>query len=53
MKKPLLLTKLMIKSGFKKNNENSFSQLLGMSDHIAYNLSKDGYNVQNTYHTDL
>ena len=36
----------MIKSGFKKNNEKFFfSQLLGMSDHISYNLSKDGYNV--------
>ena len=42
----LILTKLMIKSGFKKNNEKFFfSQLLGMSDHISYNLSKDGYNV--------
>ena len=47
----LILTKLMIENGFTKNNENSFSQLLGMSDHISYNLSKDGYNVENMYHT--
>ena len=42
----LILTKLMIENGFTKNNEKFFfSQLLGMSDHISYNLSKDGYNV--------
>ena len=42
----LLLTKLMIENKFAKNNEKFFfSQLLGMSDHISYNLSKDGYNV--------
>ena len=36
----------MIENKFAKNNEKFFfSQLLGMSDHISYNLSKDGYNV--------
>lgn len=29
----------------KKNNNIYFSQLLGMSDHISYNLSNAGYNV--------
>ena len=29
----------------KKDNRVYFSQLYGMSDHISYNLSNDGYNV--------
>tara|TARA_B100000674_G_scaffold431822_1_gene389244 strand:+ start:1551 stop:2717 length:1167 start_codon:yes stop_codon:yes gene_type:complete len=42
----LLLTKLMKENGFNKNDKRFyFSQLLGMSDHISYNLSKNGYNV--------
>ena len=45
-KKPLLLTKLIKENGFNKNDKRFyFSQLLGMSDHISYNLSKNGYNV--------
>ena len=45
-KSTLLLTKLMKENGFNKNDERFyFSQLLGMSDHISYNLSKNGYNV--------
>jgi len=34
-------------SGLSMNPDNRifFSQLLGMSDHISYNLSKNGYNV--------
>jgi proline dehydrogenase len=40
------LTDLMIKKAIEKNNENVyFSQLLGMSDHISFNLSHNGYNV--------
>tara|TARA_B000000532_G_scaffold244071_1_gene242265 strand:+ start:12404 stop:13570 length:1167 start_codon:yes stop_codon:yes gene_type:complete len=45
-KSSLLLSKLIKKNGFNKNDERFyFSQLLGMSDHISYNLSKNGYNV--------
>ena len=45
-KSSLLLTKLMKENGFNKNDKRFyFSQLLGMSDHISYNLSKNGYNV--------
>ena len=29
----------------KKDNRVYFSQLYGMSDHISYNLSNNGYNV--------
>ena len=29
----------------KDDNRVYFSQLLGMSDHISFNLSKHGYNV--------
>ena len=36
----------MKENGFNKNDKRFyFSQLLGMSDHISYNLSKNGYNV--------
>ena len=42
----LLLTQFMSKKGIQNNdNRIFFSQLLGMSDHISYNLSKAGYNV--------
>ena len=42
----LLLTELMKQRGIsKENNYFYFAQLLGMSDHISYNLSKEGYNV--------
>ena len=45
-KSSLLLTKLMKENSFNKNDKRFyFSQLLGMSDHISYNLSKNGYNV--------
>ena len=40
------LIDLMSKYKIKKNdNRVYFSQLLGMSDNISYNLSKQGYNV--------
>ncbi|MES2837213.1 MAG: proline dehydrogenase family protein [Bacteroidota bacterium] len=40
------LADLMLQKNVSKDNENVFfSQLLGMSDHISYNLSKAGYNV--------
>ena len=42
----LLMTQLMEKAGAEKNNSLFyFSQLLGMSDHISFNLSNNGYNV--------
>jgi len=42
----ILLTELMIKNNLKKNDSRiHFSQLLGMSDHISFNLSEKGYNV--------
>lgn len=42
----LILTQLMDKYGIDKNDERIyFAQLLGMSDHISYNLSHAGYNV--------
>lgn len=45
-KSSLLLTKLMKENDFNKNDKRFyFSQLLGMSDHISYNLSINGYNV--------
>ncbi|MCS6821618.1 MAG: proline dehydrogenase family protein [Microscillaceae bacterium] len=41
-----LLTQLMQKKGISPNDKRVFfAQLLGMSDHISYNLAKAGYNV--------
>ena len=45
-KSVLHLTDLMKKSSLKNNDSRiCFAQLLGMSDHISYNLSEQGYNV--------
>lgn len=42
----LFLTELLGKNDVKKDDKRVyFAQLLGMSDHISYNLSKEGYNV--------
>ena len=42
----VLLAELMKKNNLKKNDSRiHFSQLLGMSDHISFNLSEKGYNV--------
>ena len=42
----LHLTNLMEKKALKNNDSRIwFAQLLGMSDHISFNLSKEGYNV--------
>ncbi len=42
----LLLTTLMQENGLTKNDKRIFfAQLYGMSDHISYNLSSEGYNV--------
>jgi proline dehydrogenase len=42
----LYLTQLMQKKGLQNNDKRVyFSQLLGMSDHISYNLSQSNYNV--------
>ncbi len=42
----LLLTELMAKHGLSPSDRRiSFAQLLGMSDHISYNLAKLGYQV--------
>ena len=42
----LYLTKLMNDSGLHKDDSRVyFAQLLGMSDHISFNLSKNGFNV--------
>jgi proline dehydrogenase len=42
----LLLTELMQTKGIVKDDERIyFSQLLGMSDHISFNLAKAGYRV--------
>lgn len=41
-----LLAGLMEAKGLKRNDERVyFSQLLGMSDNISFNLAKEGYNV--------
>lgn len=42
----LLLTELMEKKGISKNDDRIvFSQLLGMSDHISFNLADHNYRV--------
>ena len=42
----MLLTQLMAEKNIGNNDERIyFSQLLGMSDHISFNLAKAGYNV--------
>jgi proline dehydrogenase len=42
----LLLTQLMEKNGLRRDDPRvCFSQLLGMSDHLSYNLAAEGYNV--------
>ena len=42
----LLLTRLMQLYNIERNNPKIyFSQLLGMSDHISYNLANMGYNI--------
>ena len=41
-----LLAQLIEKKGIKHNHPHFFfAQLLGMSDHISYNLAHEGYNV--------
>jgi proline dehydrogenase len=45
-KSSLLLTELMQKNGISStNNRFYFAQLLGMSDHISFNLSNSKFNV--------
>lgn len=40
----LILTELMKEKGISKNDDRIvFAQLLGMSDHITFNLSANGY----------
>ena len=42
----MLLTQLMAEKNLENTNEKFFfAQLLGMSDHISYNLANSGYNV--------
>ena len=42
----MLLVDLMHKNNIQPNDKRVyFAQLLGMSDHISYNLSMSGYNV--------
>lgn len=42
----LLLTEFMEKRGLRRDDPRvHFSQLLGMSDHLSYNLAAEGYNV--------
>lgn len=42
----MILIKLMDKYGISKNDKRIyFAQLLGMSDHISFNLSNESYNV--------
>ena len=45
-KSSLYLAQLMADKNLPKNHPHiSFAQLYGMSDHISYNLSLEGYNV--------
>lgn len=45
-KSSLFLTELLEKNNISKSDKRIyFAQLLGMSDHISYNLAKAGYNV--------
>ena len=45
-KSALILTDLMTKKQIKKSDKRIYvAQLLGMSDHISYNLAYEGYNV--------
>ena len=45
-KSSLYLSELINKSGIEKSDKRIyFAQLLGMSDHISYNLANEGYNV--------
>ncbi len=45
-KSSLFLSELIQSAGIAKNDKRIyFAQLLGMSDHISYNLSNEGYNV--------
>jgi len=45
-KSTLYLTELMDKAAISKDDKRIyFAQLLGMSDHISFNLSQQGYNV--------
>jgi proline dehydrogenase len=45
-KSALVLVELIEKFAIPKNDKRIyFAQLLGMSDHISYNLSSEGYNV--------
>jgi len=42
----MFLTQLLDRKGISKENKNFyFAQLLGMSDHISFNLSNNGYKV--------
>ncbi|HQK99043.1 MAG TPA: proline dehydrogenase family protein [Bacteroidia bacterium] len=42
----MILTELMASKGIAKGDERIYySQLLGMSDHISFNLAKEGYKV--------
>ena len=42
----IYLTQLMLKHEIARNDTRVyFSQLLGMSDHISFNLASEGYNV--------
>ncbi len=42
----LVLSELLAKNNFSKNDSRVwFSQLYGMSDHLSFNLAKNGYNV--------
>jgi len=42
----LILTKLLAENNINSDNKQFyFAQLLGMSDHISYNLSNAGFNV--------
>ncbi len=45
-KSSMKLAQMMLKKNIPNNNTHVyFAQLLGMSDHISYNLAKAGYNV--------